>query len=197
LRLTAKRGRGQGDQNFIVDLLARARYHIYMVHALTIWIPQNVLVKEAKKSNKMNLLWLCCVNGMLILTQAKSKNEWDVGMLALSHQQQGDTKTTVENHQTNVTSKGTSSAKDTSFSSQSKYVDDNDNATSKNIHPEAKSKGESYIHSIITGISCTVLLFVAFMPCAGKWDKYITRKLFGRTIYIAQQQSFERNHFEK
>ena len=168
-------------------LLARTRYHIYNLHALTIRIPQNVLVKEARNSKKMNLRWLCCVNAILILTQAKSETEWDVGMLMLSHQQQGEMKTTVENYQTNVTSKVTSrSAKKTSFSSQSKYVDDNDNATSKNIHPEAKSKGESNIHSIITGISCTVLLFVAFMPCAGKWDKYITRKLFGRTIYIAQ-----------
>jgi len=133
----------------------------------------------------MNLLWLC-VNFMLVLTQVKSETGWDVGMFVLSHHQQDDTKPTVENHQTNVTSKGTSSAKETAFSAQNKYLDDNDNATSKNYHTEAKSKGESYIHSVITGISCTILLFVAFMPCAGKWDKYITRKLFGKTIYIAQ-----------
>ena len=149
------------------------------------------------------LLWL---GGMLsVVTLAISEYEWKRGMVS----RQGDRKGAINYRRTATQSDGkgetnyrrtgaptnmtvtiiaaTININDTLFdsmmSSNGSLGDDEPiQADRTDVHSDI----HGYIQSIIIGMSCTVLLFVAFMPFAGTWDKHITKRLSGRTIYIAQ-----------
>lgn len=54
------------------------------------------------------------------------------------------------------------------------------------LHLVAEADGSSLLFSIVTGIACTILIFTAFMPFAQRWDKYVTRRCAGNTVYVAQ-----------
>lgn len=54
------------------------------------------------------------------------------------------------------------------------------------LHFVAEDEGSSLLFFIVTGIACTILIFTAFMPFAQRWDKNITRKCAGNTVYVVQ-----------
>ena len=42
------------------------------------------------------------------------------------------------------------------------------------------------IIAVVLGLSSTVLICTAFMVCSPRWDKWVTRKYAGQTVFIAQ-----------
>ena len=54
------------------------------------------------------------------------------------------------------------------------------------LHLVAEDDDSSLLFSIVTGIACTMLIFTAFMPFAQRWDKYVTRRCAGNTVYVVQ-----------
>jgi len=122
------------------------------------------------KPDLLHALLLGMCSNLSIVTQAKLEDEWNAGTIS----RQGDRRQRVIDRE--MTATAAPSINDTVF----------DSSVSSNEYLGYAKTSHGYMQSMITGIACTVLLFVAFMPFASTWDKYITKRLSGRTIYIAQ-----------
>lgn len=57
-------------------------------------------------------------------------------------------------------------------------------ALSTPIDSENEGGPSEVLLAIVMGIAITIFFFVIFMICAESWDKWITRKLATRTVYI-------------
>jgi hypothetical protein len=51
---------------------------------------------------------------------------------------------------------------------------------------ENESAPSEILLAVVMGISATILFFTVFLICAQRWDRWITRKLATRTVYITQ-----------
>lgn len=51
---------------------------------------------------------------------------------------------------------------------------------------ENTSEMEQVVYAVVTGLCCTILFCVVFMPLAKKWDMFITKRFAGRTVFVVQ-----------
>lgn len=47
-----------------------------------------------------------------------------------------------------------------------------------------ESRPSELVLAVVMGLSVTILFFIFFLLCAQRWDRWITRKVATRTVYI-------------
>jgi hypothetical protein len=58
---------------------------------------------------------------------------------------------------------------------ESRFMNDEEHAETKEV-----------VYAVVVGLCCTVLICILFMPLAKKWDKFITIKFCGKTVFAVQ-----------